>query len=82
MRHIGVPGQRLGGHGSLRRRLISKLRVFQGLPGLTFLVSLPLMALGALLLFGEEHAHTHIHVHGTITHEHIHAHDRGHKHEH
>lgn len=57
--------------------------IFPTAPGITFLVALPLMALGALLLFGEEHAHTHIHVHGTISHEHVHAHDghdHGHKH--
>jgi drug/metabolite transporter (DMT)-like permease len=55
--------------------------IFRSFPGVTFLVSLPLMALGALLLFGEEHAHTHIHVHGTITHEHIHSHEeKGHEH--
>jgi drug/metabolite transporter (DMT)-like permease len=57
--------------------------IFRSLPGVGFLISLPLMALGALLLFGEEHAHTHIHVHGTITHEHIHSHgEKGHEHEH
>jgi drug/metabolite transporter (DMT)-like permease len=55
--------------------------MFRSLPGVTFLVSLPLMVLGAVLLFGEEHAHTHIHVHGTITHEHIHSHDKEHHHD-
>ncbi|HTY91820.1 MAG TPA: DMT family transporter [Methanocella sp.] len=57
--------------------------IFRATPSTTFLIALPLMALGALLLFGEEHAHTHIHVHGTITHEHMHAHDdHDHGHEH
>jgi drug/metabolite transporter (DMT)-like permease len=54
--------------------------IFRNIPGINFLVSLPLMALGAILLFGEEHAHTHIHVHGTITHEHMHVHDKLHEH--
>ncbi len=56
--------------------------IFRSFPGLSFLISLPLMILGALLLFGEEHAHTHIHGHGTMTHEHIHRHDKKHEHEH
>ena len=60
--------------------VIISFLIFRDLPGVNFLVSLPVMALGTLLLFGEDHAHTHIHVHGTITHEHIHAHGEGHEH--
>ncbi len=77
MRHIGAARASAWLGTAPFAGVIISFLIFQGLPGLTFLVSLPLMALGALLLFGEEHAHTHIHVHGTITHEHIHAHDRG-----
>lgn len=47
--------------------------VFQNNPGVMFLISLPLMVLGALLLFGEEHGHVHMHVHGAIAHEHLHS---------
>ncbi len=46
--------------------------VFRNNPGVTFLISLPLMVLGAYLLFGEEHGHVHMHVHGAIAHEHLH----------
>jgi drug/metabolite transporter (DMT)-like permease len=46
--------------------------VFQNNPGVMFLISLPLMVLGAFLLFGEEHGHVHMHVHGAIAHEHLH----------
>jgi drug/metabolite transporter (DMT)-like permease len=57
--------------------------IFQSFPGLTFLVALPFMILGAFLLFGEDHAHTHVHTHGTLTHEHMHSHDKkGHEHGH
>ena len=61
--------------------VIIAFMIFQSVPGMSFIIALPLMALGALLLFGEEHAHTHIHVHGTITHEHMHTHDHGDHHE-
>ena len=47
--------------------------VFQNNPGVMFLISLPLMILGAFLLFGEEHGHVHMHVHGAIVHEHLHS---------
>lgn len=47
--------------------------VFRNSPGIMFLIALPFMVLGALMLFGEEHGHTHLHVHGTITHEHWHS---------
>ena len=46
--------------------------VFRNNPGVAFLISLPLMILGAFLLFGEEHGHVHMHVHGAIAHEHLH----------
>ncbi|MEW6718712.1 MAG: EamA family transporter [Chloroflexota bacterium] len=41
-----------------------------------FLVALPLMIVGALLLVYEEHGHNHIHE--AITHEHLHRHDDEH----
>ncbi len=47
--------------------------VFQNNPGVMFLISLPLMILGAFLLLGEEHGHVHMHVHGAIVHEHLHS---------
>lgn len=62
--------------------VIISFLIFRGFPDITFLLSLPLMILGTILLFGEEHAHTHIHVHGTITHGHIHSHKAGPEHEH
>ncbi len=62
--------------------VIISLLIFRSFPEITFLLSLPLMILGTILLFGEEHTHTHIHVHGTITHEHIHSHKAGQEHEH
>lgn len=58
--------------------VVISILIFHSFPGLTFLISLPVMMIGAILLFGEEHAHTHIHVHGTITHEHVHRHDAEH----
>ena len=54
--------------------------VFQNNPGVMFLISLPLMILGAFLLLGEEHGHVHMHVHGAIVHEHLHN-DAEHHHE-
>lgn len=41
-----------------------------------FLISLPLMAIGAILLVSEEHDHSHNHE--TVVHEHWHRHDDGH----
>ncbi len=62
--------------------VVISLLIFRSFPEITFLLSLPLMILGTILLFGEEHTHTHIHVHGTITHEHVHSHKPGQEHEH
>ncbi len=76
MRHIGAARASAWMGTAPFAGVVISFMVFQSLPGVAFLVSLPLMALGALLLFGEEHAHTHIHVHGTITHEHIHSHEK------
>jgi len=83
MRHIGAARASAWLGTAPFAGVVISFLIFRSLPGVTFLVSLPLMTLGALLLFGEEHAHTHIHVHGTITHEHIHSHaEKGHEHEH
>jgi drug/metabolite transporter (DMT)-like permease len=60
--------------------VIISFLIFRSSPDVNFLISLPLMALGAILLFGEEHAHTHIHMHGAVTHEHVHVHGKGHEH--
>jgi drug/metabolite transporter (DMT)-like permease len=81
MRHIGAARTSAWMGTAPFAGVIISFLVFRSLPGATFLISLPLMVLGALLLFGEEHAHTHIHIHGTITHEHVHIHD-GHTHGH
>ncbi len=45
-------------------------------PGLLFLVSVPLMIAGAVLLLGEDHRHEH--AHGAIEHDHRHSHDDNH----
>lgn len=50
--------------------------LFKEMPNLFFLVSLPLMIGGAVLLLGEEHAHDH--VHDEEEHEHSHTHDDAH----
>lgn len=52
--------------------------LFQNSPGFMFLVSLPFMVLGALLLFGEEHGHVHVHGHGAMVHEHWHSDEEHH----
>ena len=52
------------------------LGLFRAWPGLQFIVSLPVMAAGALLLFGEEHDHMHVHV--PIEHEHYFREDAHH----
>lgn len=80
MRHIGAARASAWLGTAPFAGVVISFLMFRSFPGVTFLISLPLMILGALLLFGEEHAHTHIHVHGTITHEHIHIHDEGHHH--
>ncbi len=75
MRHIGAARASAWLGTAPFAGVVVSFLIFQSLPGANFLISLPLMALGALLLFGKEHAHAHIHVHGTITHEHIHRYD-------
>ncbi len=50
------------------------------IPGWQFLVALPLMAAGALLIAREKHVH--VHVHEPITHAHRHRHDLHHRHAH
>jgi drug/metabolite transporter (DMT)-like permease len=47
---------------------VLSLLVFREFPGVQFLLSLPFMIGGALLLFGE--AHNHMHVHVPVEHEH------------
>jgi drug/metabolite transporter (DMT)-like permease len=56
--------------------VIASLLIFRDFPGLQFLVSLPLMIGGALLLFGEQHEH--IHVHAPIEHDHYYTADEHH----
>lgn len=61
--------------------VVLSLAIFRELPGIEFLVALPAMAAGAMLLFSEKHAH--IHRHAAIEHEHSHIHDDAHHaHEH
>jgi drug/metabolite transporter (DMT)-like permease len=81
MRHIGAARTSAWMGTAPFAGVIISFIIFRTAPGITFLIALPLMVFGAVLLFGEEHAHTHIHVHGTISHEHMHAHD-GHEHGH
>ncbi|WP_238883455.1 DMT family transporter [Clostridium sp. YIM B02551] len=55
--------------------------LFREAPGIMFIVSLPIMIIGTLLLFKEDHAHKHKHEH--IVHEHRHSHsDSHHEHSH
>jgi drug/metabolite transporter (DMT)-like permease len=55
---------------------ILSLMVFRQFPGVQFLLSLPVMIGGALLLFGEEHEH--MHIHAPIEHEHYYEADEHH----
>ena len=59
--------------------LLLSFVLFREFPGWTFVIALPLMVMGALLLVTEGHGHYHIHT--IITHEHSHTHADGH-HEH
>lgn len=55
--------------------------LFRDVPNVPFLVSIPIMIMGATLLLGEEHGH--LHVHPPVEHEHRHRHeDRHHAHKH
>jgi drug/metabolite transporter (DMT)-like permease len=55
---------------------VLSLLVFREFPGLQFLAALPLMAGGALLLFGEKHEHRHVHM--PLEHEHYYVADEHH----
>jgi len=50
--------------------------LFQQAPNTLFVIALPIMIGGAVLVLGEEHAHKH--VHAVIEHNHRHGHDDGH----
>ncbi|MBI5001706.1 MAG: DMT family transporter [Euryarchaeota archaeon] len=52
------------------------LLIFHDTLTLGFIASVPLMIVGAVILFKEAHAHTHVHL--SEIHEHRHAHDDGH----
>jgi drug/metabolite transporter (DMT)-like permease len=56
--------------------MILSMILFQEMPSWLFLVAIPIMLLGTLLLVNEQHEHHH--VHETITHEHSHKHDDDH----
>ena len=56
--------------------MILSLILFQEMPSWLFLVAIPIMLLGTLLLVNEQHQH--FHVHETITHDHSHKHDDDH----
>ncbi len=55
---------------------ILSLLMFRESPGLQFMISVPFMVAGALLLFGE--AHSHLHIHAPIEHEHYYVPDQHH----
>lgn len=56
--------------------VILSVLLFQEYPTLLFLLAVPLMLIGTLLLVNEDHAHEH--KHEELTHEHSHNHDDGH----
>ncbi len=56
--------------------VIISFAVLKESPNILFLVSIPIMALGAALLLGEKHGHKHIHE--AVVHEHRHHHEDGH----
>jgi drug/metabolite transporter (DMT)-like permease len=57
------------------------LAMFRDRPNLQFLMAIPLMLIGAVLLLAERHAHRHAHV--PLEHDHRHRHDDDHhRHEH
>ncbi|MGE5379997.1 MAG: EamA family transporter [Methylocystaceae bacterium] len=55
--------------------LISLL-LFRELPGIMFLISLPFMIVGTILILREDHSH--LHRHTRVEHEHRHSHNDGH----
>lgn len=52
------------------------LILFMEWPGINFIVSVPIMIVGAFLILRERHSH--LHRHERIVHEHRHSHDDGH----
>lgn len=73
MRHLGAA--RAGaffGTAPFIGSLIS-IFIFAEVPTLQFIISLPVMLIGAALILSEKHGHTHIH--GMQVHEHRHRHD-------
>jgi drug/metabolite transporter (DMT)-like permease len=55
--------------------------IFKNVPNITFIISLPIMILGAVLLFRERHLHEHIHELKEHNHSHSHE-DKHHNHVH
>lgn len=60
--------------------IILSIIMFNELPSWLFLVALPVMFIGTMLLVNENHEHEHIHT--CIAHEHSHKHDDHHQHDH
>ncbi|MPN32500.1 hypothetical protein SDC9_179979 [bioreactor metagenome] len=61
--------------------VIISFLLFRQVPNSLFLISLPFMVIGAILILSEEHSHEHSHE--LLEHEHRHNHDDGHHvHEH
>ncbi len=52
--------------------------IYKSLPGAMFIIALPLMITGAILLLKDTHEHPH--KHEPVRHEHMHTHDDGHHH--
>ncbi|MEN6372010.1 MAG: EamA family transporter [Armatimonadota bacterium] len=50
--------------------------IFRNIPDIRFLISMPLMVIGAFFLMSEKHEH--LHEHNSICHEHRHVHQDGH----
>lgn len=59
--------------------VILSILLFQEFPTWLFIIAIPFMLVGAILLVNDEHEHHH--VHEMVVHEHSHVHDDGH-HEH
>jgi len=60
--------------------VILSLLLFREMPNVLFVVALPLMMVGTLLVLNEQHGH--VHVHAAVAHEHRHQHaDEHHAHE-
>lgn len=50
--------------------------IYRSMPDLTFIIALPIMILGTILLLKDKHEH--FHIHEPVIHEHKHNHDDGH----